>query len=74
MNPSDCYDLPKLHTRVLMQYRDRCHKLGGSYDPTDNNGKCIPLADILSELNTREHIPNKQEAKIIRQTKAKQKR
>lgn len=31
-------------------------------------------AEIKTELATREHIPNKQEAKALRQTKAKEKR
>lgn len=29
---------------------------------------------VLAELNTREHVPNKEETKIIRQRRANQKR
>jgi len=65
------YDLKKIHTKVLMKWREKCYILRGGYDPTDCNGPVIPQEAIMAELATREHIPNKQEAKALRQQKAK---
>ncbi len=65
------YDLKNLHTKVLMRYRAMCYKFNGKYDPTDNNGPCIPVKAILDELNTRPHVANKKEARELRQKKAK---
>jgi hypothetical protein len=39
-------------------------------DPTENNGEEISIEELKVELSKREHIPNKIEAKIIRQGKA----
>jgi hypothetical protein len=68
--------LMNAHTRVLMDWRKHAMACGGQYNPIDNNypGTEIPLTEINEELNTREHIPNKQEAKLIRQNKAKLKK
>lgn len=59
-------------TRELMDVRDRCYRFEHSgYDVTENNGNCfVSLEHVLAELSTREHIPNKAEAKAIRQQKA----
>ncbi len=70
----DWYDLKNLSTRLLMKYREKAYACGSGYDPTENCGRIIPIEKILAELNTREHIPNKIEARKIRQEKAKVKR
>lgn len=44
------------------------------YEPGFGDCTWLSINDIKNELNTREHIPNKQEAKLIRQQKAKAKR
>lgn len=63
------------HTRELLQLRDACYAMPHGYDVTDNDGgRYIYLSDVLAELATREHIPNKAEAKIIRQQRAKHNR
>jgi hypothetical protein len=36
-----------------------------------NSGCIVTLAEIKAELATRPHVPNKQEAKVIRQERAK---
>jgi len=36
-----------------------------------NSGCVVTLAEIKAELATRPHVPNKQEAKVIRQERAK---
>ena len=63
--------LKNIPTRLLLKWRDRCYACGGGYDPTENNNNVIPLERIKEELAKREHIPNKKEAKRIRQLKAK---
>ena len=64
--------LKGISTRTLMGWRDRAYKCGGMYDPHDNHeGPFISIAAILAELNTREHIPNKIEAKVIRRVAAR---
>ena len=65
-------ELASLRTRKLLRYRDKALACGGiGYDPTCNHGDIIPIELIYEELNKREHVPNKKEAKIIRQNKAK---
>ncbi len=65
--------LESLHTRQLMKLRE----LGQAYEwgciINDKHHLTVTLTEINSELNTREHIPNKEEAKKIRQLKAKRK-
>ncbi len=68
------YDLKKVHTKTLMKWRARAYRNDGMYNPAEDDGPSIPLRAMLEELNTRPHVPNKQEAKIIRQQKAKQKK
>ncbi len=65
--------LKKFHTRQLLDIIDHCRACGGIYQPYDM-GVYYEFEEIKSELDTREHIPNKQEAKRIRQEKAKAKR
>jgi hypothetical protein len=80
-------ELAKLHTRELMAhfenvraYRQSALENFKFKEESLQEAKCtldlyddyIPiLKDVLS---TREHIPNKQEAKVIRQQKAKDKK
>lgn len=67
----ELYDLTKEPTQRLMNWRDKCYACGGQYDPVyGGTGPSIPLQAILNELDKREHVPNKQEAKAIRQEKA----
>jgi len=68
--------LSGLHTRQIMNLRDDCHKF--QHDAVDlleyAPYHTITLDQIREVLATREHIPNKAEAKVIRQQKAKAKR
>jgi hypothetical protein len=70
--------LEKLHTRQLLKLRDSVYRVcdyGLSrgfqpvYDVTDTLS--VRAYEIKRELSKREHIPNKAEAKKIRQEKAK---
>lgn len=71
-NPTEY--LKRCHTRVLMKYRDACCKFNGYYDIVgDNSGCCVTKEQVKTELATREHIPNKIEAKKLRQERAKRK-
>lgn len=68
--------LSRIHTRTLLQWRNACYGCGGAYDPSEGaSGIRYPatytLAEIKAELATREHVPNKREARILRQQKAK---
>jgi hypothetical protein len=49
----DCYDLANLPTRILLRYLNNAIKFKGQYDPTENQGRCIPLSAIQEELNRR---------------------
>jgi hypothetical protein len=76
------------HTRVLMKMRERVYRTGGYnyyeygpttdeeclYDPFDTNKNFVSLAQIKAELATREHVPNKKEARAIRQERARRKK
>lgn len=63
--------LKSRHTRVLLGLRDACHKYHGEYNVNDNQpGYTITLDQVLAELKTREHIPGKQEAKLLRRLMA----
>lgn len=69
--------LKSIETRQLMSWRERAYACGGSYTPFDyhsNSAMIFSIEDIKAELNTREHIPNKKEAKVLRQTKAKERK
>lgn len=89
--------LKGLHTKQLIQLRDKIYKVPKSYDPVPMatseeedyaqmcaaipqydvsdafKGHYVSLIDVKRELSTREHVPNKAEAKEIRQQRAKQK-
>jgi len=60
--------LKERHTRELLSLRNDCHKFHGEVGIDDKNSQCrVTLQQVLDELNTREHIPSKQEAKLLRQ-------
>jgi beta-N-acetylglucosaminidase len=75
------------HTRVLMKMRESAYRCGGYnyatdeertdaeifYDPFDTQLHYVSLAQIKAELATREHVPNKREARAIRQERARRK-
>lgn len=76
------------HTRVLMQMRVSAYRCGGYnykydramtdeevfYDPFDSHTNYVSLAQIKAELATREHVPNKKEARVLRQQRAKRRK
>ena len=61
----------QLHTKVLLRYLDKARKCGGFYSPGYKGGHGYSMEMLKAELATREHVPNKVEAKKIRQEKAK---
>lgn len=76
------------HTRVLMQMRESAYRVSGYnyaadrgktegeifYDPFDTGQNYVSLAQIKAELATREHVPNKKEARQLRQQRASNRR
>jgi len=56
-------------TRTLLAYRDACCKFGGYYQIVDH-GPAVHIENVKAELATREHIPNKLEAKALRRIMA----
>lgn len=68
------FDLSKIRTRKLLKWLNKARACGGGYDPTDNHGPAISTEELKEELAKREHIPNKQEARQIRQELFKYKR
>lgn len=80
--------LKKRHTKELLNIRDMIYRVSGynHYDVTDGEVGCDPINDysggrcwvsleqVKAELATRPHIPNKTEAKAIRQAQAKAQR
>lgn len=68
--------LKSAHTRQLIRWRDEAYAGGGIYTPFDyntNSAMTFRLDEIVNELNTREHVPNKKEARALRQQRAKTK-
>lgn len=64
--------LKKRHTKQLLEYLRAARACGGSYSPFDSSyGPHFSIEEIKKELSFRPHIPNKREAKVIRQQKAK---
>jgi hypothetical protein len=72
------------HTRVLMKMRESVYRVSGYnryelkdeevfYDPFVTHLNYVSLAQIKAELATREHIPNKKEARQIRKARARRK-
>ncbi len=67
-------ELKELHTRQLMYYLKHSRACGNWYSPCCSESSFgFTFDEIKEELNTREHIPNKREARKIRQEKAKRK-
>jgi hypothetical protein len=66
--------LKGVNTRGLLELRNDCHKFHGYCDVLDNHSHCVvTLQQVLDELNTREHIPCKQEAKLLRRLMSQKK-
>lgn len=60
------------HTRQLLDLLQCCRRCGGRYDVLDNNSDWfVSISQVKAELAKREHIPNKLEAKKLRQERAK---
>ncbi len=63
------------HTRALLEIRRQCYAFDYDQTSIDDFGACVVTIDqVKAELATREHIPNKAEAKEIRRKKAHDKR
>jgi hypothetical protein len=73
MNPWDAeVHLKACDTRTLMHYRDQTLKFHGQFDILgDHSGCVVTHAQVKAELDTRPHIPNKNEAKALRRIMAK---
>ena len=65
------WDLTKEPTKVLLKWLRRYCRIGLRYNPTDNVKDSISKEELKKELATREHIPNKKEAKAQRKHKIK---
>lgn len=63
-------DLEKLATRQLMALRDATYK-SSELDEEFNQRQASLRGRVKEILVTREHVPNKKEAKAIRQAAAK---
>jgi len=67
--------LEGLHTRQLMNLRNDCFRFGhNGVFINSANDKWVSVEEVNQVLSTREHIPNKREAKEIRQKAAHAKR
>jgi hypothetical protein len=70
--------LKGLYTKQLMTVRDTIRRLGDQPYEVNNEpnygDRWVTIEQVLAELATREHVPNKIESKLIRQEKAKSKR
>lgn len=63
--------LKTLHTRKLLDILKSC-RIHGFWDVIDkNSGHVVTLEELKTELATREHVPNKQEAKALRKERIK---
>jgi hypothetical protein len=63
--------LESLRTRQLMALLDDARTCGWCYEYVGGKEVQIDHADIKAVLDTREHIPNKQEAKALRRENAR---
>ncbi len=63
--------LEKHHTRELIQMMNGARKTGGFYRPFEWSQDEYSVDDVKEVLATREHIPNKKEAKVLRRAAAK---
>jgi len=59
------------HTKVLLKWLASARACGGVFEW---HGHEIPIEQLKEELAKREHVPNKAEAKILRQALAKKKK
>jgi hypothetical protein len=66
--------LKPLHTKQLLAMRDMAYATGYCFYVNEGKEYKITLEEIVKVLGTREHVPNKDEAKKIRQEKAKDKK
>lgn len=71
--------LQRMHTREILKVKTRLIKCNRYYDESDSYflggdqyGPYVTKSDILKELATREHIPNKKEGKDNRKKNIKQ--
>lgn len=67
-------ELKKYHTKQLIKILNVARACGGYYSPYDDNSNGFTFDQIKDELATREHVPNKIEAKRIRQELARKKK
>lgn len=63
--------LKKMHTRQLLGLRTTLYSCGGTYDFYDMRKYRITGSELKSELDSREHIPNKKESKELRKLRKK---
>ncbi|WP_137743350.1 hypothetical protein [Robertmurraya siralis] len=63
--------LESLRTRQLMALLNDARTCGWCYEYIDGEEVVIDHSEIKTVLNTREHIPNKPEAKALRRERAK---
>jgi len=66
-------NLTKVHTKKLLKYLEQARACGGSYTPNDWQ-TVYTVEELKKELATREHVPNKDECRKLRQQCAKEKR
>lgn len=66
-------ELEQLHTRELLDYLNLARKFNGFYSPWGKYGG-YSFEQIKTVLATREHIPNKAEARRARQEQARMKK
>ena len=66
--------LNSLHTKQLLKLLDSCRAVGGEYSVFYPRDTIVTTEQIKAELAAREHVPNKIEAKALRQQTAKEKR
>jgi len=64
--------IENMPTRQLLEYLRRARKFGGWYSPHGANARFgYGIRQLKTELATREHVPNKLEARAKRQAVAR---
>ncbi|MBT5338219.1 hypothetical protein HN858_04045 [Candidatus Falkowbacteria bacterium] len=66
------YDLPNLPTKVLLNYLEKARSKRHKGHTPIPGGRMLSVVEIKTELTKREHVPNKVEARALRQEKAKE--
>ena len=61
-------NLKQFTTRCLLKMKSDAYRFDNHYDKPS---QAIPIEEIKAELGTREHVPNKIEARKIRQERAR---